>query len=206
MKHLCRSFQYLSLQYTQVAHAPQNLKRFSGRVFLEHEKNQRWSLFLNLFKIRQSVEPCVLYLKFLQLEQSNLLFQYCYAQVDIGTRSLCSSFPISVVAALCDTWLHKFLYCVWHKPFAGLGVQLLFTAVLLQQEDSSKDRKMSSVSLYLKKVDSIPKKKKWDWGHINNGKTHTKLSDSKGGKGDHVISVLWDFHHLSGLSHEQPDH
>lgn len=37
-------------------------------------------------------------------------------------------------------------------------------------------------------------------------KLYTRLSDSQGGKGDFGISVLWDIHHLGGLSHEQPDH
>lgn len=42
----------------------------------------------------------------------------------------------------------------------GWGVQLLFTADLAQGEESSKDRKISSVSLSFKKVDSIKNKKR----------------------------------------------
>lgn len=42
----------------------------------------------------------------------------------------------------------------------GWGVQLLFTADLIQGEESRKDRKISSVSLSFKKVDSIQNKKR----------------------------------------------
>lgn len=67
------------------------------------KENHKRTLFLNLFRVRQPIEPSLLHLKFLQLEQLNLLCQYCYAQVDIERVVSPSVFWQQSVAHDCTT-------------------------------------------------------------------------------------------------------